>query len=341
MTDKREQTVHDKWYNGHALVWLLAPLALLFFFLSGVRRLLFKSGIKKRFKASVPVIVVGNISVGGNGKTPVVLALAEYYKSRGLKVGILSRGYGAKSPQYPRVVTHNDPANEVGDEPRLLAGRSGCIVVIDPVRSRGAAMLQNECGCDLIICDDGLQHYALHRDVELVVMDERLVGSGYLLPMGPLREGQWRLAKVDAIVHNARTLPSFDQSVSPQFLMSLEPSDFVNVADSDKTATTYEISTQTCKAMAGIGDPQRFFNQLKAMGITLNEERALADHFAFSSSDIPSGRVLMTEKDAVKARAFAHEDCWYLPVTARLSPDFYQLVDAKLLRAGLALDNNQ
>ena len=161
MSQSQSKTKHDKWYFGHPFVWLLSPFALLFYFISAIRRLLFKIGIKKVFKANAPVIVVGNISVGGNGKTPVVLALADYYQKQGIKVGILSRGYGAKSPEYPRLVKGEDDASEVGDEPRLLTIRSQCDVVIDPVRARGAAFLSDELHCDLIICDDGLQHLSL------------------------------------------------------------------------------------------------------------------------------------------------------------------------------------
>lgn len=338
MTVKQPQTVQQKWYEGHPAVWLLAPLALVFFFVSAIRRALFKIGVKKAYRPRVPVIVVGNISVGGNGKTPVVLALAEYYTKRGVNVGILSRGYGAKSPSYPRIVAAGDDAKEVGDEPRLLAGRSGCSVVIDPVRARGARFLEDECGCELIICDDGLQHYALKRDIELVVMDDRRVGSGYLLPMGPLREGLWRLGKVDAIIHNGATIPNFEQSVAPQFLMSLSAGEFVNVLDNQRTTSISSLQSLKCKAMAGIGSPQRFFEQLTSMGIDLAESRALPDHHEYQKEDVLSGTLLMTEKDAVKVKSLAHPDCWFLPVTADISPDFYQLIDAQLLMAGLTLD---
>jgi tetraacyldisaccharide 4'-kinase len=338
VTVKQPLTFQQKWYNGHPLVWLLSPFALLFFFLSGFRRLLFKVGLKKSYRPNVPVVVVGNISVGGNGKTPVVLALAEYYKKRGVTVGILSRGYGAQSPVYPRIVNVDDNPVEVGDEPRLLAGRSGCTVVIDPVRARGAKYLESHCGCDLIICDDGLQHYALSRDIELVVMDDRRIGSGYLLPMGPLREGGWRLGHVDAVIHNGSSIPDFDQSVAPQFLMSLTAGEFVNVANGEKTTSLASLQSVQCSALAGIGSPQRFFTQLRTMGLQLAETKALPDHHAFSQQDIVSGTVIMTEKDAVKVKAFAHHDCWYLPVTAQISADFYQLIDSKLLNAGLRLN---
>ena len=340
MSQSQSKTKHDKWYFGHPLVWLLSPFALLFYFISAIRRLLFKIGLKKAFKANAPVIVVGNISVGGNGKTPVVLALANYYQKQGIKVGILSRGYGAKSSEYPRLVKGEDDASEVGDEPRLLAIRSQCDVVIDPVRARGAAYLSDELHCDLIICDDGLQHYALHRDVEIVVMDDRKVGSGYLLPMGPLREGQWRLGTVDALVHNSRSMPTFSHAVAPQYLMTLVPGDFTSVSNRVSTSPLEEIQKVPCSAIAGIGSPQRFFSQLKEMGIQLSSATPLADHHAITRSDIPNGRVLMTEKDAVKAAPFAHNDCWFLPVTAHLAPDFFNLVNVKLAKAGLKINQD-
>lgn len=322
------------WYHGHPLQWLLLPFTLLFWLMSGIRRVLFRTGIKKALAVDAFVIVVGNISVGGNGKTPVVLALAEYLSSQGLKVGILSRGYGATSPYYPRVVSATDPASEVGDEPRLLSIRSGVPVIIDPVRSRGAKYLTEELQCDVIVCDDGLQHYALKRDMELVVMDGRKTGNGWLLPMGPLREGIWRLKTVDAIIHNVNSSDQSDilDGVPPEFTMALSPCDFRNVRAPDKTCSADAFTRP--HALAGIGDPERFFVQLKAMGISLSSSEAFGDHHPFSRSDIPEGEVIMTEKDAVKVQSFVHDDCWYLPVKAKLAEDFYQLLYERLACAG-------
>jgi tetraacyldisaccharide 4'-kinase len=276
--------------------------------------------------------------VGGNGKTPVVLALAEYYTRHGIKVGILSRGYGGSSSFYPRSVNENDKAEEVGDEPRLLASRSGCTVVIDPVRARGARYLVEELGCQLIICDDGLQHYALHRDVELVVMDDRKVGSGFLLPMGPLREGLWRLANVDAIIHNSDVIPHFHQPVSKQFSMSLQPGQIINIQDKSRKASVGAFREKPVSALAGIGSPQRFFNQLKAMGFDLVASLPFPDHYHFSRDDIPEGTVVMTEKDAVKVASYAHDDCWFLPVSARISDAFFNEINNKLATTGLVID---
>jgi tetraacyldisaccharide 4'-kinase len=331
----------NKWYRGHPLVWLLAPLTLLFYCVSAVRRLLFKIGVKKAERVNAPVIVVGNISVGGNGKTPVVLALAEYYTRNGIKVGILSRGYGGNSSFYPRSVNENDSAQEVGDEPRLLASRSGCHVVIDPKRARGARYLVEELGCQLIICDDGLQHYALHRDVELVVMDDRLVGSGFLLPMGPLREGKWRLANVDAIVHNSDVIPRFNHPVSQQFSMSLQPGELINIKNKKQQVSVASFREKPVSALAGIGSPQRFFNQLKAMGLNLVASLPFPDHYHFSRDDIPDGTVIMTEKDAVKVASYAHDDCWFLPVSACIDSAFFDVINNKLATTGLVIDSSE
>lgn len=328
-----------RWHEGCWWVWLLAPLAAIFYLLSGLRRFAYKVGLKKSVRVNAKVIVVGNISVGGNGKTPVVLALAEYYQQFGLTVGILSRGYGGKSSFYPRRVDHDDNAKEVGDEPKLLALRSGVAVVIDPIRSRGARYLSEELGCDLIICDDGLQHYALERDVEIVVMDERLLGSGYLMPMGPLREGRWRLGKVDALIHNRRSpdLPSLDAGTTPQFNMRLDAGEFTSVCQPDTCIAQSRLSEKEITAMAGIGAPERFFAQLTQMGVALKQRIAFADHYQYSAEDIPSGSVVMTEKDAVKVAEFAHPDCWYLPVSASIDEKFYTLINHKLAQAGLTI----
>ncbi|MDO6565997.1 tetraacyldisaccharide 4'-kinase [Alteromonas sp. 1_MG-2023] len=331
--------VVKSWYAGHPLVWLLSPLTVLFWLISTCRRLAFRAGLKKIYRGSAKVIVVGNISVGGNGKTPVVLALAQYYRKKGVSVGILSRGYGGKSSYYPRKVTGNDAANEVGDEPRLLAIRSQVPVVIDPIRSRGADYLSNELHCDLIICDDGLQHYALARDVEVVVMDERLTGSGLLLPMGPLREGHWRLATVDAIVHNRADIkkPALKAGQTPQYLMHLKAGEMCSVTNPTQQIGIDRVSAKTITAMAGIGAPERFFTQLESMGLTLSTKIPFPDHHQFTVEDIPAGTVLMTEKDAVKVSEFAHNDCWYLPVSASIDPQFFTQIDNKLVNAGLIM----
>ncbi len=318
------------WYQGHPLQWLLLPFTWLFSALTALRRRCYAWGLLRTHRVEAFVIVVGNISVGGNGKTPVVLALAEHLRQQGIAAGILSRGYGAKSDYYPRLVQATDPAGQVGDEPRLLARRSGLPVVIDPVRARGAKYLSEELKCDVIICDDGLQHYALHRDMELVVMDGRGLGNGHLLPMGPLRERDWRLAQVDAIIHNTglTTAPALTVSGPRQYAMTLHPGEFKNVCDPDVTRQAEDFGPVA--ACAGIGAPDRFFSQLRAMGLTLDITRGFPDHHHYRAGDVPAGTVIVTEKDAVKLQHIAHADCWYLPVDAQLPTDFYALVGARL-----------
>lgn len=326
-----------KWYEGHPVFWLLFPLTIVFWVLSRLRRALFTLGIKRAYRADVPVIVVGNISVGGNGKTPVVLALSDYYQAKGLRVGILSRGYGGKSSFYPRQVLPNDIAHEVGDEPRLLAIRSGAVVVIDPVRARGAEYLVKTCQCDIIICDDGLQHYALARDAEVVVMDERMLGSGLLMPMGPLREGKWRLSQVNAIVHNRLdgSTPLPNALNRAQFTMTLTPGHITNVCDTDQKLTVDELNARAPNAIAGIGSPERFFNQLESMGVRLQSANAFPDHYAYEADDIPKNTVIMTEKDAVKVQRFCHQDCWFLPVTATINQRFFDIIETTLSECSL------
>lgn len=325
----------QRWYGGHPLFWVLWPLSLLFSLIAWLRRVAFKWGLKSVTRVDADVIVVGNISVGGNGKTPTVIALATHYQRAGRKVGILSRGYGGSNRDFPRQVLAGDDPASVGDEPLLMATRTGLPVVIDPKRGRGAEYLVDELHCDLIICDDGLQHYALARDAEVVVMDERRWGSGHLLPMGPLREGRWRLNRVDAVIHNT-------SSASPvkapgvevlQVNMKLEAGKVINIKHPQQQLSLSQWPSDAVSALAGIGNPQRFFDQLRSMGLTLSEQVSFNDHHAYSRQDIPEGKVIMTEKDAVKVTALAHDDCWFLPVTANLPEEFFAHIDAVINKA--------
>lgn len=323
-------SLYNLWYKRNLLAFLLWPLALLFALISAGRRWGFRCGALKTSKPEAVVIVVGNISVGGNGKTPVVIAIVDYLKQKGLAVGVLSRGYGGSQQHFPHQVNSEDTAAEVGDEPFLIANRTAVPVVIDPKRVRGASYLADCLGCQIIVCDDGLQHYALRRDVELVVMDGRGLGNGHLLPMGPLREGSWRLHKVDGIVTNGDvTFTSLTRAPlkTPQFPMTLAGDVLVNVQDCRETQPVSSIN-KAVTAIAGIGHPRRFFQALTRMGLTLSNTHSFDDHHRFTEEDIPSGMVVMTEKDAVKVKPFAHSDCWYLPVSAALPQRFYDLIDA-------------
>ncbi|WP_040610057.1 tetraacyldisaccharide 4'-kinase [Salinimonas chungwhensis] len=323
------------WYSKARWVWVLWPLSALFWTISTLRRYLFKAGFLNQIKpARTIVIVVGNISVGGNGKTPVVLALAEYLKKKGWSPGVLSRGYGGTQTEFPHLVASSDGPALVGDEPKLIAARTGLPVIIDPKRPRGAQRLAQQESCDVVICDDGLQHYALDRDIELVVMDERRYGNGHLLPMGPLREGTWRLDTVDMLIHNVDNFKRAELlGVSTaQFHMQLTPGEIVNVKHPEQrlSIAAFVQRYTACEALAGIGNPERFFTQLKQLGINCRTTHSKADHHAYCAADIPPGPVIMTEKDAVKVAQIGHDECWYLEVCASLPDTLYKQLDKKL-----------
>ena len=312
-----------RWYHW-VLIIVLLPLSFLFALISATRRQVFKLGIKLSSKVNAAVIIVGNISVGGNGKTPLVVYLAQLLTEQGYRPGILTRCYGGKSELYPLQVKVDSLVAEVGDEPMLMIQHVTCPLVVDPVRARGAKYLVEQCLCDVIICDDGLQHYALQRDVEIVVMDgHRRLGNQLLLPAGPLREGKWRLKSCDFIVTNG------DLAQEGEYAMSLQPGDFININDPQRRCKLSDMELAVT-ALAGIGNPQRFFSLLAKYNIQMKQQLSFVDHHDFKASDLPVGRVLMTEKDAVKCRDFAHEDCWYLPVQANLSEAFTEKLLTKL-----------
>ncbi|MBJ2136851.1 tetraacyldisaccharide 4'-kinase [Paraglaciecola chathamensis] len=316
------------WYQRPWFKWpgviLLLPLTFLFWALSTLRRLAFSLGLKASVKLSAPVIIVGNISVGGNGKTPLVVHLADFLQANGYRPGVLSRGYGGNSAEYPCSVTPASLPTEVGDEPVLMRQRIQCPMVVDPVRARGAQHLITEHQCDVIICDDGLQHYALKRDIEIVVMDgTRRTGNHFLLPSGPLRESEARLKTVDFVVVNG------EQGKKGEYVMTLAPGDLVNLKNPKRRLALNELDSPIVAA-AGIGHPERFFRLLKQHKVVINNRLSFTDHHAFQASDLPKERVLMTEKDAVKCQEFAHDDWWYLPVDANIDNVFEQQLLTKL-----------
>lgn len=320
--------VDNIWYQKPCYRWpllvALSPAALLFAAVAWARRLAFVKGWKLAHKIPVPVIIVGNISVGGNGKTPLVIHLAQLLKQQGFRPGVLSRGYGGKSANYPLTVLPDSSPAIVGDEPVLMKQHLSCPMVVDPNRPRGARHLVETHNCNLIICDDGLQHYALKRDIEIVVMDgKRRCGNGFLLPMGPLRESQQRLASVDFVVVNGGS------NNNGEHLMSLEAGALVNVKNPSRSQPLSELCNPVV-AIAGIGNPHRFFNLLLSHSVKLKQCLSFADHHQFTVDDLPRETLLMTEKDAVKCRPFAHDDWWYLPVSAKLTAGFEQQLLTKL-----------
>lgn len=316
----------DTWYRPHPLRWLLLPPSWLYRMVTGLRRLAYRRGWLKRCRPAVPVIVVGNISVGGTGKTPFVIWLLDVLGQAGFRPGVVSRGYGGKARHYPMTVSHDSAAAEAGDEPVLIACRSACPVVVAPDRCRAARQLLAQHDCDVIVSDDGLQHYALQRDIEIAIIDAgRRFGNKLCLPAGPLREPMSRLSHVDFIIYHG-------EDAGDHFQMQLEADALVNLADNGRRLPLYALREQEVHAVAGIGHPQRFFDQLSRAGLIVHPH-PFADHHQFSAADLDFGDtlpVLMTEKDAVKCRQLAADNWWYLPVTARLTESLSQAILTQL-----------
>jgi tetraacyldisaccharide 4'-kinase len=279
----------------------------------------------------LPVIVVGNINVGGTGKTPLTLALAQHMIERGWHPVIVSRGYGSKAVQ-PRQVRADSRYQDVGDEPLLMARRNLCPVWIGTDRAQAAHQaLKAHPECDVVLCDDGLQHYRLHRDVEIAVVDGlRRFGNGLMLPAGPLREPASRLNEVDAVVMNG------DAAGHGQYAMSLHGQSFYNVVKPDKTASPEQFRRTRNHAAAGIGNPDRYFLHLKSLGIPFTAH-AFPDHYPFRANDLSfpdCDAVLLTEKDAVKCVTFADERYWALRVDAHVDPALLELILEKIKSHG-------
>ncbi|WP_263141798.1 tetraacyldisaccharide 4'-kinase [Pseudomonas alcaligenes] len=316
------------WYRGHPGLVLLRPLEGLYRWVVTRKRARFLSGRSEAYRAPVPVLVVGNITVGGTGKTPLILWLIEHCRARGLRVGVISRGYGAQPPRLPWRVTAEQDAREAGDEPLLIVRRAAVPLMIDPDRARAARALLEAEPLDLLLSDDGLQHYRLARDLELVLIDAaRGLGNRHCLPAGPLREPAERLLSVDAVLHNGA-------SEDPQgaYGFRLRPTALVNLRSGARVALDHFPTGQVLHAVAGIGNPQRFFATLE----TLNWRpipHSFPDHARYSEALLdfsPSAPLVMTEKDAVKCQAFAAADWWYLAVEAEPSGAFVRWLDDEL-----------
>lgn len=302
---------------------MLLPVGIVFFLLAGLRRLLYRVGILAAKRLPVPVVVVGNITAGGSGKTPLVIWLVEELKRRGRRPGVVSRGHGGEV-EGVREVQSGDAASMVGDEPLLIRRRACCPVFVGRDRAAAAqALLKEHLDCDVIVCDDGLQHYRLARDVEIAVVDRRGLMNGWPLPAGPLREPASRLASVDAVVANG-------WSGEASFRMGLEGERFVRLGADDR-CTASALVRLRLHAVAGIGEPQRFFDHLATLGLGF-EVHAFPDHHPYSAADLAfdGDAILTTEKDAVKFGALATLPVWVLPVTATVTPDLAQFVLEKI-----------
>ncbi len=300
------------WYQRHPLAYALLPLSFLFGVVSALRRAAYRIGVWHCREFDKPVIVVGNITAGGTGKTPLVVWLAQYLRAEGLSPGIVARGYGGRARHWPQQVRADSDTETVGDEAVMLAGRTRCPMCVGPDRPAAVEALLAHTDVDVVISDDGLQHYALGRDIEIVVVDgERRFGNGWLLPAGPLREPKSRLDEVDlVIVNGAGGSGEHSMGLTQTLLYSL---------DGRRSAALEGLRGQTVHAIAGIGNPDRFFELLRRNGLTVRPH-AFPDHHRFRAEDIrfdDGHQVLMTEKDAVKCRRWPCENCWVVRVDAQ------------------------
>lgn len=302
------------WYQNHPLRFLLWPFSFVYRAFSAIHRYITK---KRQEQFNVPVIVVGNLTVGGVGKTPLVIAIAQALHERGLKVGIVSRGYKARCRAFPCEVTAHSSVVLVGDEPLLIAQRTSCPVVIDPKRPRAVRYLIEQYDVDIVLSDDGLQHYALGRQLEIVVIDgKRGLGNGLCLPAGPLREGKGRLKTADMIVVNqGRYASAYSMRLKPGLMTNLYTGERFESLPFDKPVA----------AVAGIGHPQRFFATLLGLGIR-HTPYIYPDHHHYKPEELRFDEkiVVMTEKDAVKCLSFASDKHYYLPIDAVLDAAFWQ-----------------
>lgn len=311
------RTLAAVWFGAHPLGMLLAPLSWLFCITVLLRRLSYASRLAAVHRLGVPVVVVGNLTIGGTGKTPLVIWLSKFLKSHGFRPGIVTGGYKGSARRWPQQVGADSDPVAVGDESVVLARRSLCPVAAAPARVVAARALIDQADCDVILCDDGMQHLALGRDLEIAVVDGvRRFGNGRCLPAGPLRERVSRLKRVDLVVAYGAAQPG-------EFVMDYLPGTPRRVLNGEARPLA-AFAGKRFHAVAGIGDPARFFSQLRGLGLSVTEH-PFPDHHAYAAADLDFGDglpVLMTEKDAVKCQRFARSHHWYLPIEARLPAQF-------------------
>lgn len=313
------------WYTANPIAYLLLPLAAVFALVSATRRMLYRIHVLRTHRFDVPVVIVGNISIGGTGKTPLVIWLADYLSSQGWHPGIVSRGYGGAATTWPQQVRPDSDPSMVGDEAVLVAARTGRPMCVGPDRPAAVAALLAHTDTDIVISDDGLQHYALARDIEIAVIDgKRRLGNGFVLPAGPLREPASRLHTVDMVVVNGQGEPGeHSMKIYQPGLRSLR---------GDIERSLDEFCDREVHAIAGVGNPGRFFDLLTRHGIMLRPH-AFPDHHAYRAEDLlldPPLPILMTEKDAVKCRRLPCNDCWVVRVDAQPDASFVHRLNCAL-----------
>ncbi len=308
------------WYEDVYIATWFTAVNMLFVDAVRFRKFLYRLGIFQQTKLPVPVIIIGNLTVGGTGKTPVVLSIAQYLQQQGYNIGIISRGYGGNSNKEARLVTANSSTQQVGDEAIMLYKNLKCPIAVSSQRVQAAELILNTHACEILLSDDGLQHYALQRDIEILVIDgERRFGNGYCLPFGPLREPAERTQTVDFILLNGGTIEDQEIPLTTH----------INTAVNLKTAATKpltELTAQPYHALAGIGNPNKFFQALAAYAPAY-KNHIFPDHHKFTNTDINFNDlkpILMTEKDAVKCSAFATEQHWFVPLKTELPEHFFQ-----------------
>ena len=305
--------------------YLLWPVSGVFYVLSKIRRALYHLGIFRTNRFKVPVVVVGNITVGGSGKTPVVIKLVEYFKQQGRQVGVVSRGYGGSHSNASLLVNADTSALVSGDEPLLIATQTGVPVMVNKCRSQAVQDLIERHQVDVVISDDGLQHYAMDRTVEISVVDgHRRFGNGFFLPAGPLREPLSRHKNVDFVINNGSVFPG---EISAQ----IKPINFVHLITGEKKPLDF-FNQKACHGVAGIGHPQRFFQTLTQLGVEV-QKHEFTDHYQYQSKDLEfddNHPIIMTAKDWVKCRDFANDKMYYLEIDLDISEDFFTNLAAKI-----------
>ena len=321
--NKIQNIVQNIWYKKklNILLKFLLPLSILYYLIISIRKFFYKHSILPRVRLKVPIVIIGNITVGGTGKTPVVICLVNLLKANGFNPGVISRGYKSSAKQNSIVNVDSSPLL-VGDEPVLIAKRTNCPVVVGKNRVKAAKYLIEQFSVDLVISDDGLQHYALQRDLEVIVIDgRRRFGNGYCLPLGPLRELPIRLRQADLLLVNG------GEPLAGEHKIEFSSGKIYNLKQQEKNYDLLTLKNNKIHAIAGVGCPEKFFDYLKVKGLDIIPH-VFSDHYSFKKEDLEfqdNYPILMTEKDAIKCQSFAKSNYWFLPIEIKLSLEQEQL----------------